>query len=365
MFFQKSDPKGSGNFLHQQSIVTAPAYSITPNQISFGKLKLPYVHLNDVPCAYCNKPMISLKAFNSIKWPKENKNLASYHLKLIKTLEPFKSYMHDVEADVFEEIKKLNHQYPQKTFQQLLELIRVNHLQLLEAEQIKVLNQLNEMVDDLVFGLSENNKKSIETNSLIVFAETKKLISSTIDIIKHSQEDRHFLRKVFFVKLGQLIKQNPNNTLLRRVNEKAKALPSSRDNKSAFIVKYSGKAPVNKGHPRYKTSQEIAYNLIYSAEMTLDHMIPKSSSKMLKNNLDNALGACAHCNNNIKGGMSFRQFISKEGIVDNIKKHFQYLIKNVNSLENGNSYIKNLSTTLERITKGIIKIDTSELKNIN
>ncbi len=335
-----------------------PQTPLNNDSVSFGRLKLPYINLHDVPCAYCNKPMISLEQFNAIRWPIEKKNLVAYHKKLIHTLEPFEPYMRETEASVFKGLKELNSRHPKKTFQQLLEILRPKHLQLLEDEQIIILDGINEMLDFLPPKLQQTPSYSPE-----VIESVRELINATKLIVQHPESQKHFLRKVFFSKLNLLIKEHPQNTLLKVIKKRANSLPTSRDSKSAFIVKYSGKVPISKKEPQkglqYKSSKGIAVNLISSARESTDHFHATDNGGA--NNLCNALGACEHCNTDIKGNTSLNQFIKIFGIVDNIKLHFKYLIKHVANIEDGVNYIKNLAKNINRRSGNIIQIDTSGL----
>ena len=352
--------------LNKIAFLNIPSNALLKNvSISFGRLQLPYIHLHNVPCAYCNKPMISLEQFNAIKWPVEKRiSPEVYHQKLIKVLEPFESYMHEVEASVFKELKKLHSKHPEKTFQQLLDLIRPKHLQSLQDEQIGVLTDIDLTLNHLPNRFKEKSINPEDAQGIKLIDRLKELIIDTRYIINNSQDDNHFQRKVFFSKMDVLIKQNPDNALLKFINKKANNLPVSRTSKSAFIVKYSGKIPTSRhGVSRYKSSKEIAHNLICSAQETLDHITPKISNKSQKHNLNNALGACACCNNDIKGQNPFGIFIKRSGIIENIQLHMQYLIKNINNIEDGLSYVKNLAKTLERLSKGVIKTDLSALES--
>lgn len=350
---EKHRNRESFNFFWGRSPDNGIFKDVSGYPISF-LARLPYKNLDRVPCALCNRPMIPIKKFNEIRWPVKAENNEAYNSALIKTLEPFKSYMHENELFIFWRIKLLHRKYPQKTFQQLLEMLRPKYLQLLEAEQTAILNDIDGMIDNFS---SMQQKKTINHDLVI---QLKTLISETKSIVISSEVEKHFLRKVFFAKLGLLIKQNPNAILLKKVKEKAADLPTSRDSISAFIVKYSGKVPSSKKSRAplgYRSSKDIMENLLRPACETFDHVHPKVNGGV--DNLDNALGVCAYCNNDLKNKKNFRVFINRPNIIRNIELHMQYLIKHVKQIKKGIKYIKDLAKTLERLSNGLIKTDLS------
>ncbi len=388
-----------------------------------ARLELPCEALTELPCFYCREPMIGRKIFRSIKWPKEFVDISSkviiadlirkqqkltlaqkrllghiatlhknefklpfrdlikktnnpsnyfpdindfykvapeiYNKQLIETLEPFKFYMHSVESSAFELIKKLHSQFPQRTFQQLLSMLREPNLKTLENEQLEILNRIEQILKPL------HTRTTTETRGdrkdKIIALEIKILITDTKNIMKHSSSDEGFRRKVFIRNLNNLTKQGYNRALFGDIRKLAEKLPTSRTSKSAFIVKYSGKVSAPDGTFQYKSSQGIAHNLICSAQFTLDHLLALGLGG--ENSLHNAVGACAHCNNELKGKIKFKQFIKRPHVIENIKFHMQYLIDNVDKIHDGENNIRNLAKTLEELSEGKIKIDLSAFES--
>ena len=385
------------------------------------RLELPCEALPELPCFYCREPMIGRKIFRSIKWPKEfidispkviiaklkkiqqeltpsEKRLLGqieilhkhecnlpfrdlikktnnpsnhfsdikdfyqvapeiYNQQLIETLKPFKFYMHSVESSAFELIKQLHSQFPQRTFQQLFGMLRETNLKTLENEQLEILNRIEQILKPLHTSTKITTETRGDRKDKIIALQIKKLIADTKNIMNTSSSDDGFRRKVFIRKLNNLTKQGYNRALFGDIRELVEKLPTSRTSKSAFIVKYSGKVSAPDGTFQYKSSQGIAHNLICSAQFTLDHLLALGLGG--ENSLHNAVGACAHCNNELKGKKKFKQFIKRPHVIENIKFHMQYLIDNVDKIPDGENNIRNLAKTIETLSKGIIKIDLS------
>ncbi len=409
--------------LDKLTLMNIPPLALQNNvSISFGA-KLPYGNLYNVICAYCNRVMINAKTFKAIKWPKEfidispkliitnlkrnqqkltlaqkrllgeietlhkhecklpfrklikktnnpNNHFSDikdfyqvapeiYNKQLIETLKPFKFYMHSVESSVFELIKKLHSQFPQRTFQQLLGMLRKINLKTLEHEQLEILDRIEQILRPLSNSSRITPTPHSDISDKAIALQIKKLITDTKNIMKNSSSDEGFRRKVFITKLNNLTKQGHNKALFGDIRKLAEKLPTCRTSKSAFIVKYSGKVSAPGGTFQYKSSQGIAHNLICSAFESLDHI--EASHNGGKNGLHNAIGACTHCNNELKGHMSFRKFIKRPNVIKNIKLHMQYLIENVDKIQDGENYIRNLAKTLEELSERKIKIDLSAL----
>ena len=378
----------------KMSLANIPSHALQNNvSIAFG-LKLPYEMLPDVPCAYCGRKMINKKMFRSIKLPKEwffvpaeliidnlkkqqlskierialgkiinlhtksptatfqklvsklehppqrfsvikdfyKDNPEIHNQQLIKALEPFTSYMHDVEASIFKMIKRLHARHPQKTFQQLFELLRPMNLQILEQEQVKILSEIEKTLKPLLPNLGTKSRTTKNLQDMSIALKIKELIAETERIMIFSSNNTGFRRKVFIRKLNDLTKQRGNEGLFGVINQQAETLPTSRTSKSAFIVKYSGMVSAPDGSFQYKSSQGIAYNLVCSAEFTLDHKVPLHLGG--ENSLDNAIGACADCNNSLKGHIPFKTFIKRPGVINNINLHNQYLINHNEEIKN-------------------------------
>ncbi|MEI8129511.1 MAG: hypothetical protein WCG95_07850 [bacterium] len=282
-----------------------------------------------------------------------------YNQQLIETLEPFKFYMHSVESSAFELIKQLHSQFPQRTFQQLLGMLRETHLKTLENEQLLILSRIEKTLKLLLPNSEVQFKTQKEMKDATIALQIKNLLAETQHIMKISSKDEGFRRKVFITKLTMLTNQRHNRGLFGVIKRQAENLPTSRTSKSAFIVKYSGKVTAPDGIFQYKSSQGIAHNLICSARFTLDHLLALGLGG--ENSLHNAVGACAHCNNELKGKIKFKQFIKRPNVIENIKFHMQYLIKNVDKIHDGENYIRTLAKTIETLSEGIIKTDLSAL----
>lgn len=356
---------------------SVPYYAMLANSaITFGRLSnlLPKVkgkkELAEIlPCAYCNRPMILSEKIFSIKWPSDKEPTEIYNKKLIAIIEPYRTRIHEGELAVFDTIKYLNSKYPDSTFQELLFTIRAKNLEGLITKENEILNKLKLMAKEL--------------NDISMTEEVINLIKESQSILKHDKLNHPFKRKLFIDNLETILKVKPEDenqkiTLkLSPEDEKKEAmvdmaylLPSSKDNKNAFIIKYSSPVQKPDGTWVYRTSQEIAHNILSGARSTCDHIVSSHPQTNLEQkgetNADNLILACDSCNSFFKMNLAPRRFIKRyPEAPKNIQKQINVLVKKTNSgvIIEGAKYIEGLAGKFEKLSvDGIdLRIDTSKL----
>lgn len=308
-----------------------------------------------VNCIYCDKPMIPSKKIFSIVWPSSQEPINLYNKKIIEILEPFKEKMHEGERVVFDTIKDLNLQYPQKTFQELLSMVRTPNLEKLNAKENKVLNNLKWTTKDLPKKFSKPIKELIEDGQ------------SRIALDK---EFHPFKRKIFIERFGNILQELPDKEKAQSLIDKAYYLPTSKDNESAFIVKYASKVRKDDGTWAYRTTEEIAHNLLCGARSTVDHFEAQHPQDPLmakgETAADNLAYACDRCNSFLKENTELPRFVKRYPITRiNIQKHVNSLILATNNgiIIDGIPYIKGIAKKMEKLsTKDVdLRVDISKL----
>jgi len=308
-----------------------------------------------VNCFYCDEPMILSKKFFKIVWPSPEEPTNIYNKKLIGILEPLKEKMHDEEFAVFETIKKLNSLYPDKTFQELLSLVRRENLEKLQAAEIKILKKIRHATKKLPIKFSNPIKELLIDNQSKIMLDEK---------------TNPFRRKVFIDQLGNILKNLPDQDKAQTIIDKAYHLQTSKDDRSAFIVKYASKVQKQNGKWAYRSSEEISQHLLCSARSTLDHLAERHPQNPLKakgeTKANNLVYACEHCNDNLKENTELPRFAKRyPNIHANMQKQINTLVLETNkgTIINGAPYIEGIAQTLDRLStkETDLRVDISKL----
>lgn len=329
-------------------------------------------------CAFCDKPMIEAEELFSIVWPSEKEEIKIYNQKLIQILKPFTHLMHKEELSVFNIIKDLNSKYPNKTFQQLLSMVRQNSFEPLAKKENKILNNLKYMSNDF--------PESVST-------EIKELIKDSQSRIQLDRAEHPFRRGAFIERLEDILKPLskearaneisntifPNRILeileedkkVQRLIDKAYHLPSSKSDRNAFIVKYADYAQKADGFWAPRSSQEISHNLLCGAKSTLDHLMPRNPidpSDVKGEDIPEILVyACEFCNAILKQNLKATRFVIRfPQAPENMKKQAYHLIDKINdgTIPEGAPYARGIADTYDKLsTKEIdFRVDISRLK---
>lgn len=324
---------------------------------TFGNI-LPYKDFS-VPCAYCRRPMIPPSIINRIKWhsPQEFPSVAVHNEKLFSILNPLEQYMHEAEHQVFCQLKVLSQEYPNKSFQELLFLIRSKPLSKLKHKELGIIEQMQSSLDFHKSEVSSDEKMRKVADELSVYLEATKMQRLRLD------SPKIFKRKTFITEIEQITEGMENISLFKMIRNKALSMPNSKSDANAFIVKYSDKAI-----PR--SSEEIARNLVIAAFQTFDHVNPRNPLPGYPAGItekSNALGVCSYCNGTEKGNTPFNEFILRPNVIDNILYHIRFLANafSTKNIVGSASYLRSIANAFAGLSNGAIKIDETLLEKIN
>jgi len=357
-------------------------------------------------CALCDRPMILSEELFDIKWPSPAEPIKSYNKKLIAILKPYKSKMHEGELAVFDTLNYLNSQYPDKTFQELLSMVREANLEKLHAKENKILNNLKFVTNDLPQDVSKNMRALIaDSQSRIALDEEnhpfkrKIFIERLKDVLGVPTKEEKWQASVLelakidkekaieilgeeklqaSLNIGETQLMKDKKKILALVGEKkalslvnkAYLLPSSKDNRSAFIVKYASKVKKYDGTWAYRTSQEISHNLLCSSRSTLDHIVEQNPESILapkgETIASNLAFLCDGCNSFFKENTELAVVAKRyPKIPKNLQKQVDSLIYYTNKgiIIDGDPYIRGYAATLEKSsTKDVdLRVDISRL----
>jgi len=305
--------------------------------------------LGDVPCPYCGTRVINGKEISHL-----NKDtLGGTSKDAVINLAPFEDRMHPVEKQVFGIIKDLSKKEPQKNIRELLETVRPEHLENVKNQEFKVLNKLSKYGNKYLKDETESKKLN-------------NLVDEATLIIEEQDENYIFRRRKFMEKLDGITKNMQNQETAKNLKQIAEELPNAQDNVSTFIVKYTQKDPKSKIE---KTPYQLGIALVEPSVGSLEHIIPRHpQDKTVKggeNKYSNYIYASREWNTKRKN-MPLDQWVTKNPqIKDHMQKYIDVVIDKINkgqAMKRCRVYPILVAETLEKESKGLIKLDTSKLK---
>lgn len=274
--------------------------------------------------------------------------------KMISELNKYEKSMHPIEHEVFTQLKRLHRNHPEKNLQELITVLRPNNVRRLKKIQNKILNDINLTA----INLSKESKQKV----LAVTNTVRKILEEGPDPFK---------KKTFMREIAEVTRNLPEKEIADKIYRLATSVPSSGNDVSAFIVKYSGTVPdlvdgVYKEFPR--SSREIAQRLLSPSVGTHEHIRANTPSKKGhargESHPKNYLLQCYNCNNK-RLNMPFDQWVRLHPeIIDNVQKYIDVIIDRINNnqIKNYAWYPVAVAKTLYEESKGLIKLDISKLK---
>lgn len=281
-----------------------------------------------------------------------------YNKKVFLMLNKFKKQMHPTEKKAFEVIEKAHKKNKNLSMRLLVQSLRPQYIKKLQKEQFIALDNIGLVIDKLPKEESEKIKELLNRSKSIIIADAS---------------DDPFRRKVFIAKAHAIIDPLPKSDVKFEILRIMNKLPNSSTSVSAFIVKYSGYVKVfNKNTSQFelksRSSKGIGEGFICKSQNSLEHVKAKSAIRSVKNknNPSHLTFECAGCNN-ARGHTPLDEWVMlNPQMPKNTQKAFNSLIKISNSGKHGivryEWYIRDLANTFEQESKGLIKVDTSKLK---
>ncbi len=305
-------------------------------QVSFGWNF--FTNLKDVPCPCCGGKMIISKEFSQKLTDDVLLQTSSY---AVKHLGQLQEYMHTVEKACFDKIREVSKKNPNGNLQEILLKILPEHLKRLKLNQFKVLDKIDAMSNDLSID-SALKLRQITTNARFIIMEDTNFSP--------------FKRKPLLAAMSSLKEELPEKDIATKICETINDLPSSSNDLSAFIVKYSRRSP-----------REIGQRLISPSVVTVEHVNPQHPLEGVskgENNPRNYMLECAGCNSK-RGNTPLDEWIHKNHaeMLVNVQKYIDFIIDKINSkvLVNYESYPEDVAKTLREQSKGLIELDVSRL----
>ena len=304
--------------------------------------------LGDVPCPYCGIRVINGKEISHLN----QETLGGASKNVVNTLKPFEDRMHPVEKQVFGIIKNLSKKEPEKNIRELLDTVRPQHLENVKKQELDILGRLSQ------YG-SKNVQNKDDSNKL------NNLVNESVSIIEKQDENYIFRRRKFMEKLDKITVKMQDQEAAANIKQIAEELPKAQENVSTFIVKYTQKDPKTKIE---KTPYQLGIALVEPSVGSLEHIIPRhpqDKSKGGENKYSNYIYASREWNTK-RQNMPLDQWVTKNPeIKDHMQKYIDVVIDKINkgeAMKRCRVYPVLVAETLEKESKGLIKLDTSKLK---
>jgi len=298
-----------------------------------------FTKLKNAPCACCNGKMVTAEEFAELT----ESILLQTSRHVVKSLEPFEKNMHAVEKECFGKIREASKTFPNRDLKEILRLLRPEHLKRLKLNQFKVLDKIDGMSNDL---------------SIDSALKLREITTRARFIIMEDDNESPFKRKPLLAEISSLQDILPEKNIAKKIGEAMNDLPSSSNDVSAFIVKYSK-----------RSSREIGQRLVSPSVVTVEHINPQNPLEGLakgENNPKNYLLECARCNSK-RGNIPLDEWVSIHcpDMIKNVQKYIDFIIDKINAklLIGYEHYPEDVSETLDTASKGLITLDTSRLKS--
>lgn len=309
----------------------------------------------DIPCPVCGHLMLAQEKFNTF----ESKVLSTTDTgELLKYIGEYRKYLHPVEAKVFNILKTLHKEYPDKSVYELLKSKLPEAECNLIREQSKIFTEIGILSRDfppqkrdLIQGLIKDSYSRIwdtrETSrfSRKVFIDKLKSIFSSGEVKQNALSAVQY--EIFNLTTPTLIEKTKYNDKEYEIIEQAVKLPKAQNNVNAFIVKYA-----KKNYGEADPSQKIAIRLLSSSLATIEHIkAQKNDGETVPGNL--AL-ECAADNNSRGHNDIIEQIIDNPAMPENYKKYMRRLCELHNEGILDKTYIKQQNKTFKNASMGIL-----------
>ncbi|MBR2525710.1 hypothetical protein IKE67_04525 [bacterium] len=310
-----------------QKSILAPAY------VPF----LGYAHdeqvraLGHIVCPCCGIEMMTQEDMHDV-----SKNLGCTSKEAVKTLDKYEKHMRPIEKECFNLLKGWSEEKPDANFRDLLRENKAPQLAKLQEKQNTILDTVNEISKQL----SEKEQQEIQK----VTDLTRKLVASDDKEIK-------FKRKSFIKDVEKLEPQISNKEVYAQIHQEAEKMPTSQNDVSAFVVKYSE-----------RSHKEIGERLVKLSVGTIEHIHPRSEGG--RNVPGNYMLECGGCNHE-------RQSIPLGDWVDahpemkeNSQKYIDEVIKRINKgeMKGFSFYPEAVAKTLYHESNGKLNLKVEGIK---
>ena len=289
--------------------------------------------LRNITDPYFGVKMISAPEFTKIEQALNSKTTVKQALAYLKKYRP---NMQVVERAMYDKFKSMSEGRKRIQFPDLLKELYPDALLKLKQEENNVLNE----IDLLSTMLSKKTMQEVRAKTTLCR-----------QVIKDNDPNNPFKRKTVLASLEEIVPAEGEEKILNMLKERANFLPTSNTSENAFIVKY-----VNRGH------DEIAERLVRASVQSIEHIHPDSLGG--ENALENFMLASSAANS-LRGNMPLKSFVKRfPYIKQNCQRYIDDIIEVIHKggLKGNETYPYKVAKTLEKESKGMIKLNLSKYK---
>lgn len=238
-----------------------------------------------LPCPICGKEMFPLELLNEPA------------VDALRLFDANANKMTDINKIIFHKMAELAPLHPLKNMQELLQMLHNKAEKELVTEQIALLNEL--------FSISGEFPKSRFADYFSLVNRTKERLLN----INKLNDKKKFKRKNVINEFDDFALTLKDDKTRVKIMNTVRRLPTSENNRNAFIVKYSSRSP-----------EEIGMKLYNKDFATMEHIIPESEGGKI------VIWECSE-DNAARGNLPIPvQIKQKPEMIGNTQKHFDRLI---------------------------------------
>lgn len=251
----------------------------------FPKQFLKELVMCGLPCPICGKEMFPLELLNEPA------------VDALRLFDANANKMTDINKIIFHKMAELAPLHPLKNMQELLQMLHNKAEKELVTEQIALLNEL--------FSISGEFPKSRFADYFSLVNRTKERLLN----INKLNDKKKFKRKNVINEFDDFALTLKDDKTRVKIMNTVRRLPTSENNRNAFIVKYSSRSP-----------EEIGMKLYNKDFATMEHIIPESEGGKI------VIWECSE-DNAARGNLPIPvQIKQKPEMIGNTQKHFDRLI---------------------------------------
>lgn len=287
--------------------------------------------LGHISCPCCGIEMMTQKDMNDV-----TKRLGNTSSQAIKTLDKYEKHMRPVEKECYNLLKIWSKDKPDADFKELLNENKEPQLKILQKKQNNILDTVIEISKTLSDKEQEEVRKVTET--------TRKYVSSTDKEIK-------FKRKTFLKDVETLGNKISDKEVYNKIYKEAEKMPTSQNDVSAFVVKYSD-----------RNHREIGERLVKLSVGTIEHIRPRSEGG--KNLLSNYMLECAGCNHE-RSSIPLGDWVDTHPeMKENSQKYIDEVINRINNgeMKGFSFYPEAVARTLFEQSEGKLDLNVQNVK---
>ncbi len=299
-----------------------------PEDVNPSRKPLENLYQYGLSCFCCGRTMIPPDEINSLK---NSHILNTKAPQAVKILEKYRNSMHAVERDVFDTLKEESQKHPDYDFRQILQTLRPEH----EAKLIKTQFGIFKLIEAASANINPEQKKQIKE---LIQSEKEKIL----------QGDNKFRRKYFVNQFKEIFKDSKNTATKEHLIRIANKLPTSYENKSAFIVKYSN-----------RNAEDIGIRLLSYSMCTIEHVTPQNKDG--ENHLFNYIPECMRCNSFRQDRPMIQQLEEHPEMFYNAQTLIDRLIDFANNGQLNKWYIVKIASRVSKESDNMLNLDISRL----